>query len=215
MTPDFIHCHGPFLHEHGDYHIGQSLLSHSKSAMHFCTASPPMKSGLDRRFVLFALGIKPHRLNMWTSSKRPGESLIQYVLLSGVPAVVLPAARGTPLVAWHTKTLEQLWKLNVPVDAAVAVAHGHQLAIKGSQNEEGANTFAGVLAALAEYVGMCVDWSRVELPSASAADEAGKRAEVNKALAILLAAAVRSGESKQVKNEVDPERAGIAFWRII
>jgi hypothetical protein len=213
MTPDFVFCHGPFLN--GDYQVGKSLLSHSKSSMHFCAAPRSTRPTQNRRLVLFVLGIKPHRLHLWTTSKRPGESVLQYILLSGVPAIVLPAAHGAPLIAWHTKTLQQLWKLSLPADAAAAVAHGQQLAIKGSQNEESANTFEGVLAALAEYVGMCVDWSRVDLPGASAVDEEGQRVEVNRALAFLLAAAVRSGESKKVKNKVDPERAGIAFWRIV
>jgi len=34
------------------------------------------------------------------------------------------------------------------------------------------------------------------------------------ALEVVVAAAVRSGESKEVKKEVDKERSGIAMWRI-
>lgn len=37
---------------------------------------------------------------------------------------------------------------------------------------------------------------------------------VKDAVALLVAGAVRSGESKQVKDKIDKERSGIAMWRI-
>ena len=38
--------------------------------------------------------------------------------------------------------------------------------------------------------------------------------ELQKALRLLVAGAVKSGESKAVKDKVDKDRAGIAMWRI-
>lgn len=43
-----------------------------------------------RRLVVVALGIAPHR-KLWTMSQRPGESVVNYILLNGCPAIVLPA----------------------------------------------------------------------------------------------------------------------------
>jgi hypothetical protein len=140
---------------------------------------------------------------------------MQYILLSGAPAIVLPAALGAPLVAWFTKTLEQLWTLTLPdEDAASAAADGEKVAKEGGKDEAKATTFAGALASLAEYVSLCVDWARVEVPGAPGVDETAKRTAVREALALILAAAVRSAESKKVKKEVDADRASIVVWRI-
>lgn len=168
-----------------------------------------------RRIVVFVLGIKAHRAGIWTSSHRPGESVMQYILLSGAPAIVLPAALGSPLVAWYTKTLEQLWKFTVPEEtAATAAAEGEAVAKEGGKDEAKANTFVGALAALTEFVGMCVDWARVEVPGAAVVDEQVKRRAVRETLALVLAAAVRSSESAKVKKEIEADRAGIVVWRI-
>jgi hypothetical protein len=186
ITPDFVFCRGPFLH--GDYQVGETLLKHSASAMHFCDTPPS------------DLGKAPAR----------------YILLSGVPAIVLPAEPGAPLLSWHAKTLKDLWKLSLPADAATAVAHGQKLAEQRSQDDVVVRSFAGTLATLTEYVGMVVDWSRVTVPDMpSTNDEGTKRLAVNKALAFFLAAAVRSGESKKATDKINPERAGIALWRVL
>ena len=44
--------------------------------------------------------------------------------------------------------------------------------------------------------------------------EEKKREALKSAVKVLVAAAVRSGESKEVKDQVDKERSGIAMWRI-
>jgi hypothetical protein len=168
-----------------------------------------------RRLVVLVVGIKPHRAGMWTSSHRPGESVIEYILLGGAPALILPAALGAPLISWFTQTLEQLWTLSVPKEDTTAVAAtGEQMAKEGGKDAAKANTFAGVLASLSEYVSMCVDWERVEVPGAPNVDEGAKRKAMREALALVLAAAVRSGESKKVRKETDADRAGVAVWRI-
>jgi hypothetical protein len=62
---------------------------------------------------------------------------------------------------------------------------------------------------------MCVDWERVVVSGdpAKPADMDARKA-LKSALGLLVAAAVRSGGSKEVKKEVDKERSGIAMWRI-
>jgi len=89
-----------------------------------------------RRLAILILGLKPHRLGLWTSSARPGESVLQYELLNGCPTIILPALPGSPLISWNTLTLKQL-----------------QAKGKGGYN--------GVLKIMFEYVSLCVDWERV------------------------------------------------------
>ncbi|EJF63816.1 hypothetical protein DICSQDRAFT_101872 [Dichomitus squalens LYAD-421 SS1] len=157
-----------------------------------------------RRLVVLAVGLKPHRAGLWTTSQRPSESVIQYQLLNGCPAIVVPARLGAPLLAWDTLTLEQLWKVQLPE------GDGPQTASKDGK-------FEGIVGVLYEFLDLCVDWERLVLSTAgeqggeSAAD---KEEAVKDAVEVLVAAAVRSGASKAVKDEIDKERAGIAMWRI-
>ena len=58
-----------------------------------------------RRLVILVIGLKPHR-KIWTSSQRPSESVINYQLLDGCPAIVVPVKLGAPLLAWDSLTLE-------------------------------------------------------------------------------------------------------------
>ena len=46
------------------------------------------------------------------------------------------------------------------------------------------------------------------------ADTEKKKQAVKDAVEVLVAAAVQSGASKAVKDEIDKDRAGIAMWRI-
>lgn len=93
----------------------------------------------------------------------------------------------------------------------------------------GGEKFKGVITVLSEYVDLCIDWNRVTLESDADVDkeEAGegigttllanneeKKEAVRNALTLLLIAAVCSKDSKQVKKEVDPDRAGIVFFRV-
>ncbi|KAI8986749.1 hypothetical protein BD414DRAFT_486929 [Trametes punicea] len=165
-----------------------------------------------RRLAVFVVGLKPHR-TFWTTSARPEESVIQYQLLNGCPAVVVPARIGAPLLAWDTLTLEKLWKVALPEgDAPDARSKGGE--------------FEGIVDVLYEFLDLCVDWDRVVL-SNHQADAAGdvedgvavvdldeKKTALKDALKVLVAGAVRSGDSKEVKREVDKERSGIAMWRI-
>ncbi|KZV76605.1 hypothetical protein PENSPDRAFT_569316 [Peniophora sp. CONT] len=162
-----------------------------------------------RRMVITVIGLKPHR-KLWTTSARPGESVMYYQLLNGCPTIVVPVKPGAPLIAWNTLTLEELWKVKLPQE----------------DDAEVGKKFEGIVSVLLEYLELCVDYDRVIEPrlTSDASDEKqdgdtlldvdGKREKVKEALTLLVAAAVESGKSKKVKDEVDKERSGIAMWRI-
>lgn len=179
------------------------------------TSLPPPPQ--PRRIVVLVVGLRPHRA-FWTTSQRPSESVIQYQLLNGCPAIVVPAKVGAPLLAWDTLTLERLW--------TVALPDGDE---PDAASRDG--RFEGIVGVLYEYLDLCVDWERAVLATADAqggegaaaeevqdgetnADEEKKREAVKAAVKLLVAAAVRSGASKEVKDKVDKERSGIAMWRI-
>ncbi|KAH7400329.1 hypothetical protein BKA64DRAFT_671616 [Cadophora sp. MPI-SDFR-AT-0126] len=138
-----------------------------------------------RRLAVVLLGSKPHRLGMWTSSARPSESVLKYVLLNGAPTIVLPALAGAPLLAWNTLTLKQL------------------------QTKKG--EYEGVVRILFEYLSLCVDWERVIVGEG---DEERKKA-VRDAVELVVAAAVQSVDSKAVMKDVDLDRAGIVVFRML
>ena len=234
MKPDVVFCHGPFLE--GDYRIGERLLKESAVVVPFAKEPEPREEEHEehpsryrsfrdlkdlkiptlsnvfarsrtpspepqlavvpqpptpRRMVVLVVGLKPHR-KLWTTSARPEESVINYILLNGCPALVVPVKPGAPLVAWDALTLEQLWEVELPAD--------------GGKTASG--KFEGIVSVLFEFLDLCVDWERVILP------EEDKRDKVRDAIELIVAAAVRSRESKEVRKEVDEERAGIAMWRI-
>ncbi|OSD08181.1 hypothetical protein PYCCODRAFT_1430340 [Trametes coccinea BRFM310] len=165
-----------------------------------------------RRLAIFVVGLKPHRA-FWTTSARPEESVIQYQLMNGCPAVVIPARVGAPLLAWDTLTLEKLWKVALPDGDAPE-----------ARSKDG--KFEGIVDVLYEFVDLCIDWDRVVLSTQQKGAEGDvedgvvdvgmndKKAALKDALKVLVAGAVRTGESKEVRKEVDKERSGIAMWRI-
>ncbi|KAG6841616.1 hypothetical protein C0991_009041 [Blastosporella zonata] len=161
-----------------------------------------------RRIVIVLVGLKPHR-KIWTSSARPDESVVNYVLCNGCPAIVVPAKVGAPLLAWDGLTLRQLWKLQLPRTDGIA-----------PERKSADGKFEGVVNVLCEYLELCMDWERVVLPqdkdSTSKVDGGveRKKNEVRAAITLLLASAVRTQSSKEVKEEVDEDRCGIAMWRI-
>ena len=129
-----------------------------------------------------------------------------YLLLNGCPAIVVPVKLGSPLVAWDTLTLEELWKVPLP-----------------KPDEAHAGTkFGGIVDVFCEYLDLCVDWDRVVLPRAADSDASetkdmdveGKKSALRQAVTMLVASAIRSGESKEVADKVEKDRSGIAMWRI-
>ncbi|KAF8953180.1 hypothetical protein BDZ97DRAFT_628668 [Flammula alnicola] len=172
-----------------------------------------------RRMVILVVGLKPHR-KVWTLSARPSESVINYILLNGCPAIVIPVKIGAPLVAWDGLTLEQLWEIELPPTDGIRSASGK---------------FEGVVDVIFEYIDLCVDWERVKISVAEAAGSTNNivdSAEAQKddtangddgvhakealkdAVTLLVAAAIRSKASKEAKKELDADRSGIAMWRI-
>lgn len=158
-------------------------------------APPP-----ERRMVVLVLSISPHRAGVWTSSARPGESVMNYTLFDGCPALVIPIKPGSPLIAWSAFTLKTLHGLKGGVDG---------------------QAFKDILEIMVNYLELCVDLDRVVLPPNYAEDcgltgtemENRKKA-VRVGMELVLAGAVRSGESPKVKKEIDTERAGVVFFRI-
>lgn len=223
------------LHIVGDYALGQTLLAESASVITFSPNStdtnphpdhltsglpdlsnifsrsrtpspapaltPLPASAAPRRMVILVVGLKPHR-KFWSTSARPEESVLQYQLLNGCPAVVVPVKVGAPLVAWDGLTLEEIWKIKLPKD----------------DSDDSAMHFHGMVGVLFEFLDLCIDWDRVILSTNEgvtevvSADE--KRNAVKNAVGILVASAVRSASSKEVRKEVDKDRSGIAMWRI-
>ncbi|CAA7257329.1 unnamed protein product [Cyclocybe aegerita] len=103
------------------------------------TTLPPPP--VPRRMVILLVGLKPHR-KIWTSSARPGESVINYILLNGCPSIVVPVKVGAPLVTWDGLTLEQLWEVELPETRGGKSASGR---------------FEGIINVLFEYLDLCVD----------------------------------------------------------
>ncbi|KAJ7599330.1 hypothetical protein C8J56DRAFT_187529 [Mycena floridula] len=156
---------------------------------------PPAKP---RRMVILLVGLKPHR-KLWTTSARPGESVINYILLNGTPSIVIPVKVGAPLLAWDGLTLEQLWQVELPADGAVSAS----------------GKFEGIVNVLTEFLEMCVDWDRFVIPGHEGpVNVENGQATVKDAMRLLVAAAIRSKDSKEAKKEIDKERSGIAMWRI-
>lgn len=233
VKADVVCCHGPFLQ--GDYKIADALRLQSSAVLELCDAPPPcsvpvkrapsladrvnsaLHFGKDktpaspfgnaptettpaqtRRLFVTIVGIKPHRKS-WTQSARPGESVLHYLLLDSAPSLVVPAKTGVPAVSWCTLTLKDLHRLFGPTSATKRV---------------------GVVSALFEFLSMVVDFDRMidtSSAKARASEEAPLHAReeaVRRAVVILIDAAVRSRESRAVKEQVDDDRAGIVFFRI-
>ncbi|KAG9093387.1 hypothetical protein FRC06_011534 [Ceratobasidium sp. 370] len=166
----------------------------------------PAVAPTPRRILVIVLGLSPHR-KLWTTSARPGESVMNYHLLNGCPALVLPAtsAHGsTPLVAWDTLTLE------------------HMHTIGKDQGGVDGEAFNGIVTCLFEYLSLCVDWEHIVIPDevkkntdeVAIGDNDFKKKIVRDGLELVLAGAVRSHSSKAVKDEVDTDRAGVAMFRM-
>ncbi|EKM56539.1 uncharacterized protein PHACADRAFT_172219 [Phanerochaete carnosa HHB-10118-sp] len=188
-----------------------NMFSRSRTPSPVPSLTPLPSTLKPRRMVVLLVGLKPHRAGIWTSSQRPSESVIYYQLLNGCPTIVIPVKLGAPLLGWDTLTLDRLWKVTLPKD-------GEAL--------DGTTGFSGIVKTIFEYLDLCVDWGRVvlstqqnELDVSVAASDTETDVDLKKialkdALSLLVAGAVRSGESEEVKKKVDKDRSGIAMWRI-
>ncbi|KAG8897521.1 hypothetical protein FRC00_004132 [Tulasnella sp. 408] len=68
----------------------------------------------------------------------------------------------------------------------------------------------GVVRILLEYVELCVDWERMVV--ASKEKDELKREAIRDALTLLVERLVKAGQSQDVKEKVDADRAGIVFF---
>ncbi|KAG6814691.1 hypothetical protein H0H93_009819, partial [Arthromyces matolae] len=208
-----ILCNPPVVLEPSKPEQGGGTLAHSSrseitSASPSQSVQPALPTLIVRRLVISLVGLKPYRM-AWSSSARPSESIIQYILCKGCPAIVVPAKADAPLLAWSTLTLKQLRKLELPDEAQVSST----LATDATRD------FEGVVTTLCEYLDRCVDWERVVLPEdrsqhAESMTLQEKQRNVRGAVAALVEAAVKTRTSKKVKKAIDSERCGIAIWRI-
>ncbi|KAI5120888.1 hypothetical protein M0805_002988 [Coniferiporia weirii] len=213
--------HAPDSPRHGHLYIPSltKYLPHarSRSPSPVPALAPVSTPPRPRRLVVLLLALAPHRAGLWSTSARPGESVLEYTLFGGCPALVLPARAGAPLLAWDALTLAQLHELYPELPSG-----------EGSM-KEGGEKFKGVVNVLSEYMSLCVDWERVQLERGEdvVGEEEGlglgqntllggdeKKDAVRNALGMLVAAAVYSKDNKQVKKEIDADRAGIVIFRI-
>lgn len=194
-----------------------------------------------RRMVILVVALKPHR-KVWTLSARPGESVLNYVLLNGCPAIVVPVKPGAPLVAWDCLTLEQLWEVDLPPPPTNSDTND------GKDVRSASGRYEGICDVVFEYMDLCIDWARVitqdngqsvqgapekipgvdtqlQVPVTTNQDKAtgiatgnsdahAAREAVKDAMHLLVAAAIRSKSSKEARKEIDADRSGIAMWRI-
>lgn len=176
------------------------VLNRSRTPSPEPTLTPLAAPPVPRRMVVLLVGLKPHR-KLWTLSARPGESVINYILLNGCPAIVVPVKVGSPLLAWDTLTVEELWKVEFPESDGRRSATGK---------------FEGIVDVIFEYLDLCVDWERVKMPGDNSGGESPdfKNRAVKDAVALLVAAAIRSRDSAEARKELEVDRSGIAMWRI-
>lgn len=151
--------------------------------------------------------------------------MLHYVLLNGCPSLVIPARTGAPLLAWDGRTLAQLWEVALP-------------GTEGGQSADG--RFEEAVDILFEFLGLCIDWDRVVVEAGADTDADGRpnkqdgpeevdqgkvatadagggaraKEALKDAIALLVAAAIRSKESKDARRELDADRSGITMWRI-
>jgi hypothetical protein len=137
-----------------------------------------------RRMLVVAIGLRPFR-KLWTTSARPGESVLKYQLMDGCVAVVVPVRLGAPLLAWHGETLKEIWKISLPPE-------GDEDEVASAEGVED-STFEGIVSVLCEFLELCVDWERVKVP-----DGEDPKKMVKSAIMLLVAGAVRSCENKEV-----------------
>lgn len=113
---------------------------------------------------------------------------MNYILLNGCPAVVVPVKTGCPMVAWNALTLEHLHKL-----------------------QPDTTELEGIVDVFYEFLDLCVDWDRVETEKSKEKDQ---RAALKEVIRGLLEAAIQTRESREALKIIDPQRSGVAMWRI-
>ena len=106
----------------------------------------------------------------------------------------MPVTLSAPVVAWHCLTAKQLWNIDLPAKDGIRSSSGK---------------FEDVVDVIFDCVATCIDWQRIKLPSSGAART------LKHALTSLVAATIRAKTGELARKELDPDRSGIAMWRIL
>jgi len=185
------------LQKHEKNHGESSINDQSNTQIDSCDNRT---SNEVRRMVILPLGIQPYH-KLWTSCARPEESVMNYLWFNGCPAIVVPTKTGSPLVAWSAFTLGHLWKATSPTNANASDVQG-----SSTLDEE----VEKILKILFEFIELCVDWDRVEYGDKKNDSRVGLR----EALHGLLMSTIQVRDCDEANKIIDPERSGIAMWRI-
>ena len=96
---------GPALD--ADSKVAQALYTESAAVLSLCDPRPSSNIGSYRMIVSFA-GISPWRLHAWSQSRVPDGARLQFHLINGCPALVIPVLPYSPVLAWSSVTLRQM-----------------------------------------------------------------------------------------------------------
>lgn len=102
-------CYGPFLP--GDYLLAHHLVASIPHLIPISCPPDPSVSLENDRMLITLVGIRPLRGSHWTSSRRPDEGKLRFVLANGIPGIILEVKRGCPLVSWMATTLRDAFHL--------------------------------------------------------------------------------------------------------
>lgn len=166
-----------------DVALAHTLVSESAAVIALCNADPTVNIGCPRVVAAFT-GIAPYR-GMWSTSRRPGAATIHFYLCNGVPAVVIPATKMAPLLAWNTMTLAAMRR------PGYSIQYHH--------------------AQICNYLDSIVDEGMLsERIKATGLYEA----VLGRAVSMLLNGIMGLGDCPGgVLKDLDPERAGIVFFK--
>ena len=165
--------------------MAHKLLSETPSVLSLCDPDPTHDISTNRLIVLFT-AISPFRANMWSTSRRPGCGMLNFHLLNGCPALVLPVSARAPIVGWSPWTLAQM---------RAGAAVGYQAEWQHEQVCEWLDSVIAVKHVQPEIRGRYAD-------------------VLGRAVSLVINGALALDEAdKALLGKVDPERAGIVMFR--
>ncbi|RPB28863.1 hypothetical protein L211DRAFT_855077 [Terfezia boudieri ATCC MYA-4762] len=168
----------------GDHQLAEKLLSESNTILSLCDPDPTHDTHTRRLLITF-LGITPYRAGMWSTSRPPGASLIHYHLFNGCPALVIPVDENCPITAWSPVTMTTI----IQCGFDPAPLHG----------------------IICEYLDSVIRMEGVLPKLRERYDEVLSRCV---SLVVNGALELRNAEvPKEVMKKLDPERAGLVFFR--
>lgn len=96
---------GPALD--ADSKVAHALYKESAAILSLCDARPSSDIGSYRMIVSFA-GISPWRMHAWSQSRIPDGARLQFHMINGCPALIIPVLPHSPVLAWSSTTLRQM-----------------------------------------------------------------------------------------------------------